>query len=122
MKWGKYTAKEHIEILKQHNIAISMDTKGKNRKEKANCFAFLGLKQKALCFSIAEGIDNIVIFQTSLRNFASLHERFLRMFKYENVYPSSYKNIKEAKNGIDKYVKTYNKKEITFKHWILNTQ
>ena len=25
--WGQYTAKEHIEILKQHNISISMDAK-----------------------------------------------------------------------------------------------
>ena len=39
-------------------------------------------------------IDNIVI------------ERFWRTLKYENVYPSSYSTIKEARAGIDDYIKT----------------
>jgi len=37
-------------------------------------------------------IDNIVI------------ERFWRTLKYEDVYPKSYKTIKEAKNGISEYI------------------
>ena len=41
-------------------------------------------------------IDNIVI------------ERFWRSLKYENIYPNSYKNIKEARKGIDEYIKIYN--------------
>ena len=57
-------------------------------------------------------IDNIVIFQTLLRNSALLHERFWRTIKYENIYPSSYKNIKEARNGIKEYIDTYNKERL----------
>jgi len=68
---SQYTAKEHIEILKEHDISISMDAKGRS-------------------------IDNIVI------------ERFWRTLKYENVYPSSYKNMKEAKQGIGEYIEIYN--------------
>ena len=71
----QYTAKEHIKILKQHNISISMDAKGRS-------------------------IDNIVI------------ERFWRTIKHENIYPSSYKNIKEARDGIAEYIKIYNKKRL----------
>ncbi len=41
-------------------------------------------------------IDNIVI------------ERFWRSLKYDDVYPSSYSNIKEARTGIDEYINTYN--------------
>ena len=37
-------------------------------------------------------IDNIVI------------ERFFRTLKYEEVYPESYKNIKEAIDGIKEYI------------------
>lgn len=45
-------------------------------------------------------IDNIVI------------ERFWRTLKYEDVYPSSYKNIKEARIGIDKYITIYNNEKL----------
>ena len=45
-------------------------------------------------------IDNIVI------------ERFWRTLKYENVYPSSYTNIKEAKVGIGEYIDIYNKERL----------
>ena len=72
---SQYTAKEHIEILKQHNISISMDAKGRS-------------------------IDNIAI------------ERFFRTLKYEEIYPASYKNIKEAREGIDKYIKIYNSERL----------
>ncbi len=41
-------------------------------------------------------IDNIVI------------ERFWRTIKYENIYPSSYSNMKEARTGIKEYIDTYN--------------
>ena len=45
-------------------------------------------------------IDNIVI------------ERFWRTLKYEEVYPASYKNIKEAKRGIEEYIKIYNSERL----------
>ena len=45
-------------------------------------------------------IDNIAI------------ERFWRTLKYENVYPSSYTNIKEAKVGIGEYIDIYNKERL----------
>jgi len=45
-------------------------------------------------------IDNIVI------------ERFWRSLKYEDVYPSSYSNIKEARKGIDEYINIYNKERL----------
>ncbi len=44
--------------------------------------------------------DNIVI------------ERFWRSLKYENVYPSGYENIKEARLGISKYINIYNTKRL----------
>ena len=45
-------------------------------------------------------IDNIVI------------ERFWRTLKYEDVYPSSYINIKEARVGIGEYIDIYNKERL----------
>jgi putative transposase len=72
---SQYTAKEHIEILKNHNISISMDARGRS-------------------------IDNIVI------------ERFWRTIKYENIYPTSYNTIKEARDGINQYINFYNTKRI----------
>jgi len=45
-------------------------------------------------------IDNIVI------------ERFWRSLKYEDVYPSSYTNIKEARAGIEEYINIYNKERL----------
>ncbi|MCL0052274.1 integrase core domain-containing protein [Peptococcaceae bacterium] len=35
-------------------------------------------------------------------------ERFFRTLKYEHIYPSGYATIKEAKEGISKYINTYN--------------
>jgi len=70
---SQYTSKEHIEILKQNNISISMNSKGRS-------------------------IDNIAV------------ERFFRSLKYEEVYLKSYKNIKEARNEISKYIQIYNSK------------
>ena len=72
---SQYTAKEHIEILANNEISISMDAKGRS-------------------------IDNIVI------------ERFWRTLKYEDVYPSSYSTIKEARAGIDDYIKIYNSQRL----------
>ena len=45
-------------------------------------------------------IDNIVI------------ERFWRSIKYEDIYPSSYSNIKEAREGIKEYIKNYNSQRL----------
>ena len=72
---GQYTAKEHIKILSDNNISISMDARGRS-------------------------IDNIVI------------ERFWRTLKYKDIYPKSYKTIKEARNGINEYINIYNTKRI----------
>ena len=72
---GQYSAKEHTDILKQNNISISMDAKGRS-------------------------IDNILI------------ERFFRTLKYEDVYPASYKTIKEARIGIAEYIQIYNQERL----------
>lgn len=45
-------------------------------------------------------IDNIVI------------ERFWRSIKYEDIYPSSYSNIKEAREGIREYIENYNSQRL----------
>ena len=79
---SQYTAKEHIDILVQHGISISMDAKGRS-------------------------IDNIVI------------ERFWRTLKYEDIYPKSYTTFKEAKEGIDEYIQTYNRHRL---HSAINYQ
>ena len=71
----QYTAKEHIKILSDNNINISMDAKGRS-------------------------IDNIAI------------ERFWRTLKYENVYPASYRTMKEAKLGIKEYIDIYNNERL----------
>lgn len=72
---SQYTAKEHIKILVDKDIGISMDGK-------------------------ARSIDNIVI------------ERFWRSLKYEDVYPASYADIKEARKGIEEYINIYNKERL----------
>ena len=72
---SQYTAKEHIEILQQNGISISMDAKGRS-------------------------IDNIAI------------ERFWRSLKYEDVYPSSYKTLKEVRVGIEEYIRIYNQERL----------
>ena len=72
---SQYTAKEHIDILIQNGISISMDAKGRS-------------------------IDNIAI------------ERFWRTLKYEDIYPKSYKTLKEAKEGIKAYIQIYNTKRL----------
>ena len=45
-------------------------------------------------------IDNIVV------------ERFFRSLKYEEVYLKSYKNLKEARDEISKYINIYNSKRL----------
>lgn len=72
---SQYTSNRTIELLKKHNISISMDAKGR-------------------CF------DNIHI------------ERFFRSLKQENIYPSCYERLKDAKSGIDEYIHTYNSKRL----------
>ena len=72
---SQYTAKEHINILVDNNISISMDAKGRS-------------------------IDNIAI------------ERFWRSLKYEDVYLQNYNTIKEARTGIDNYIKLYNQERL----------
>ena len=72
---SQYTAKEHIEVLVDNKISISMDAKGRS-------------------------IDNIVI------------ERFWRTIKYEDIYPASYQDIKEARKGIGEYINLYNSERL----------
>jgi len=81
--------KEHIDILVKHDISISMDAKGRS-------------------------IDNIVIERflqkVLLKQIAICY--FWRSLKYEDVYPSSYTNIKEARAGIEEYINIYNKERL----------
>ncbi|MDF1881159.1 IS3 family transposase [Sulfurimonas sp. MAG313] len=61
------------------------------------------LVQKGIAISMdgkGRSIDNIVI------------ERFWRTIKYEDIYPSSYSNIKEARKGIKEYMDIYNKERL----------
>ena len=39
-------------------------------------------------------------------------ERFWRSLKQENVYPSRYETLKDARAGISNYMKTYNWKRL----------
>ena len=80
---SQYTAKEHIDILVKNDISISMDAKGRS-------------------------IDNIVIERFSHRECKAQG----RSLKYEDVYPNSYKNIKEARIGIGEYIKIYNRERL----------
>ena len=52
-------------------------------------------------------IDNIAI------------ERFWRSLKYEDVYPSSYQTLKEAREGIGEYIRIYNQERL---HSVLGFQ
>ena len=72
---SQYTAKAHVDILKKHNIKISMDGKGR-------------------------ATDNICI------------ERFWRSIKYEEIYLNEYKNVKQLKRAIEKFMNSYNKKRL----------
>ena len=61
------------------------------------------LKQNHISISMdtkGRSINNIVV------------ERFFRSLKYEEVYLKSYKNLKEARNEIGKYIQTYNSKRL----------
>ena len=58
---------------------------------------------------IGKSIDNIVI------------ERFWRSLKYDNVYPSSYENIKEARKGIREYIDILQHGETAFSIGLFNT-
>ena len=61
------------------------------------------LKDNGITISMdskGRSIDNIVM------------ERFWRSIKYEDIYPSSYKTIKEARDGIKEYIEIYNKERL----------
>ncbi len=72
---SQYTAYEHISLLKQHDISISMNGKGRS-------------------------IDNIAV------------ERFFRSLKYEDVYLKRYETLREARTGIENYIRLYNTKRL----------
>lgn len=69
----QFTSEAWTSILKQHDIRISMDGKGRY-------------------------LDNIFI------------ERLWRSVKYEEVYLHAYSNMREARDGIAKYLSLYNEK------------
>ncbi len=53
-------------------------------------------------------IDNIVMERFSHRECKAQG----RTIKYEDIYPSSYETIKEARDGIKKYMNIYNKERL----------
>lgn len=53
-------------------------------------------------------IDSIAMVLASLRNSASLHERFFRTLKHSNIYINDYQTIKELRGGIKNYIHKYN--------------
>ena len=86
---SQYTARAHVDILKQHNIQISMDGKGRS-------------------------IDNICIERFSGNIFASQKAilLFWRSIKYEEIYLNDYKSMSELRYSIDNYMKKYNSKRL----------
>ncbi len=68
---AQFTADAFTHVLKQHDVRISMDGKGR-------------------------WIDNVFI------------ERFWRSVKYEEVYLHAYKDLREARAGISRYIAYYN--------------
>ena len=82
---SQYTSYIHTQSLKDNNITISMDDKGR-------------------------ATDNICIFQTSLRSSALLHERFWRSAKCEKIYLNEYKEVSQLKDDVKDYIDFYNHK------------
>ena len=50
-----------------------------------------------------EGLEVKILRSTHL-----FIERFWRTIKYDNIYPSSYETLKDARAGIEKYIHKYN--------------
>ena len=68
---SQYRSREHIRLLEENGIQISMNGKGRS-------------------------IDNIAI------------ERFFRTLKYDEIYLSEYKDTKELKRGVARFIEFYN--------------
>lgn len=68
---SQYRSREHIRILEENGIRISMNGKGRS-------------------------IDNIAI------------ERFFRTLKYDEIYLNEYKDAKELKRGVGRFIEFYN--------------
>jgi putative transposase len=68
---SQYRSREHIRILEENGIQISMNGKGRS-------------------------IDNIAI------------ERFFRTLKYDEIYLNEYKDAKELKRGVARFIEFYN--------------
>ncbi len=77
---GQYTNLEHTQVLKEQEIQISMNGKGRSICK----YGFRKLRY------------NIMI------------ERFFRTLKHNNIYISDYKTIKESKHGVANYIYKYN--------------
>ena len=66
-------------------------------------------KGRSICkYEFRKLHDNIVIERFSHRECKAQG----RSLKYEDVYPNSYKNIKEARRGIGEYIKIYNRERL----------
>ena len=68
---SQYRSKEHIRLLEENGIQISMNGKGRS-------------------------IDNIAI------------ERFFRTLKYDEIYLNEYKDAREPKRGVARFIDFYN--------------
>jgi putative transposase len=66
-----FTSKDYLELLKENQVQVSMDGKGR-------------------------ATDN------------ARTERFFRALKYENIYLNEYRNPRELRKGISKYIAFYN--------------
>ena len=81
---SQYRSKEHIRLLEENGIQISM----------------MGFPENACIFGVYCGkgrsIDNIAI------------ERFFRTLKYDEIYLNEYKDARELKRGVARFIDFYN--------------
>ena len=84
---SQYTAQAHVNILKEHDIKISMHPKG---------ISSLLLRADGK----GRSIDNVCI------------ERFWRTIKYEEIYLNDYKSMSELRYSIDNYIVKYNSRRL----------
>jgi putative transposase len=78
---SQYRSKEYIRLLEENGIQISMNGKGRSI---CKCEFRLRLH------------DNIAI------------ERFFRTLKYDEIYLNEYKDVRELKRGVGRFIEFYN--------------
>jgi putative transposase len=81
---SQYRSREHIRILEENGIQISMNGKGRS----------IDMKRSGIPEALAE--DHIAI------------ERFFRTLKYDEIYLNEYKDAKELKRGVARFIEFYN--------------